>query len=114
MIVIAPLPKLFGFDAITFWPFVFIDKHYAKNEPLIKHEMVHYREQRKVLTLPWLFWYWVNRQFRFEAEIRGHAVQVQLGGGTIQWAAWHISSKYKTGHSLEQCLEALQKELTQL
>jgi hypothetical protein len=39
-------------------------------------------------------------------------MQVRLGGGTIQWAAWHIATKYNTGRTVEQALEALTTELS--
>ena len=114
MIVITNLPRLRGFDALTTWPFIFITPKLVNNVPLIEHEIVHYREQRAMLTIPWLLMYWLSRQFRFNAEIRGHAVQVKLGGGTIQWAAWHIATKYKTGRSIQEAQAALKTELLRL
>jgi hypothetical protein len=112
VIIVTSLPRLRGFDAITSWPLILITPALANNTPLIEHELVHYREQRVVLTIPWLLMYWLSKRFRFEAEVRGHAVQVKLGGGTIQWAAWHIATKYKTGRSIEQAHEALTTELS--
>jgi hypothetical protein len=111
MIIVTSLPRLRGFDAITSWPFIFITPEMAGNAPLIEHERVHYREQRAVLTIPWLLMYWLSKRFRFEAEVRGHAMQVKLGGGTIQWAAWHIATKYNTGRSIEQAHDAITAEL---
>jgi hypothetical protein len=111
MKIVTSLPRLRGFDALTSWPFIFITPEMADNVPLIEHEKVHYREQRAVLTIPWLVMYWVSKRFRFEAEVRGHAVQVKLGGGTIQWAAWHIATMYATGRTIQQAMEALTAEL---
>ena len=34
-----------GFDALTLWPFIFVRPLCRNNEPLIEHELVHYREQ---------------------------------------------------------------------
>jgi hypothetical protein len=111
MIVVTSLPRLFGFDALTVWPFVFITKQYAQNVPLLEHEKVHLREQAAMLVIPWLLMYRLSKRFRFGAEVRGHAVQVKLGGVTIQWAAHHIATKYSTGHSTGQAFDALTREL---
>jgi hypothetical protein len=111
MIIKTSFPKCFGFAAITMWPFIFITPELAEDKPLIEHELVHYREQRKWLVLPWWVVYLTNKTFRFNAEIRGHAAQFYYNGCSLQWAAAHIVSKYKTGKSLEQTKKALQEAL---
>ena len=60
-----------GFDAFTVWPFIFVRPECKDDAALIEHELVHYREQRKTLTVPWLLRYWLSKKFRFHAELRG-------------------------------------------
>lgn len=107
MLIRANLPKLIGFDAITIWPFIFITPAYASNKPLIEHELVHYREQRKWLCLPWWIAYAISKEFRFNAEVRGHAAQIKHYGCTLEWAAQHIADNYKTEKTFEQAQHAL-------
>lgn len=112
MKIVTNLPRLRGFDALTVWPFIFITEEHANNVPLVEHEKVHLREQVRLLVFPWLFLYAFSKRFRFDAEVRGHAAQVKLGGVTAQWAAWHIATKYNTGRSIEQALAAINRELS--
>lgn len=114
MVVLTSFSRLFGFDALTVWPFIFIVKQHKNNHALIEHEKVHYTEQRDSLLFPWLIQYCLSDRFRFNAEVRGHAVQVKLGGGTLQWAAFHIATKYDTGRTVEQAESALKAELQRL
>ncbi len=114
MIIKSKFAKIFGFDAITIWPIILITPETIDNIPLIAHEIVHYDEQQEMGVVKWLFKYWLNKTFRFEAEVRGHAVQVKLGDVSLDWAANHIATKYKTGFSKEQALQALTKQINSL
>lgn len=114
MVIVTSLPQIFGFDAFTIWPFIFITKKYSTNVPLVEHEKVHYKEQRDVFLFPWLLLYRLSAKFRFNAEVRGHAVQVKLGGVTLKWAAWHIATKYNTGRTVEQAEYALTQQLSKI
>jgi hypothetical protein len=90
---------------------IFISPEFAEDKPLIEHELVHYREQRNWLVLPWFLAYWLSKDLRFNAEVRGHAAQVFHGGCTVEWAAAHIVNKYHTGKSFAQARDALLVEL---
>lgn len=107
MLITTKAPSWFGFGAITIWPFILIVPSLAGDKALVEHELVHYREQRKWLCLPWWVAYLVSRKFRFNAEVRGHAAQIKHGGCTKEWAAEHIVRNYRTGKSYSQALEAL-------
>lgn len=50
------VPK--GYRAITLYPFIFVGNHSDKyNKTLINHEMIHIRQQRELLVLPFYLWY---------------------------------------------------------
>lgn len=112
MKIITKLPALLGFGAITIWPFIFVLPAQANDKALWQHELVHYREQRAAWVIPWLLRYLFDSDFRFAAEVRGHAVQIKHGGCSLAWAALQITDKYRTGKSFDQAFDALQKELS--
>jgi hypothetical protein len=83
------------FDALTVYPFIFVDPTQITNKPLIAHELVHYYEHRSCLVLPWLIRYAFSPKFRLAAEVRGYRVQIDLGGISLDQAA-DMLTKYKT------------------
>lgn len=45
-------------SAITLWPFIFVKHDHLKaDERLIRHEMIHLRQQVELLVLPFYLWY---------------------------------------------------------
>lgn len=100
------IPK--GFDAFTCWPFIFIRPKYISNEGLIKHEMVHYKEQG-LLSIPWLIQYFLSKKFRLAAEVRAYKVQIACDGITLMGAAVLLTT-YRLGISLEEAMNALMEE----
>lgn len=107
MIIVTSLPRVIGFDAISIWPFIFITPGFSKDRALLDHELVHYREQRAWLVLPWFLLYLCSKSFRFRAEVRGHAAQISNGGCTLEWAAAYIAKNYHTGKALNEIEQAL-------
>jgi hypothetical protein len=97
-----------GFDAFTCWPFIFIRPQSANNTGLIKHEMVHYREQG-VLSLVWLMKYFLSKQFRLQAEVRAYKVQIACGGIALLSAA-SMLLKYRLGITTEEAIKYLTEE----
>jgi hypothetical protein len=57
---------------------------------------VHYREQG-CLVLPWWALYLCSRRFRQAAEVRAYRRQYELGGITIEKAAWRLATQYRLG-----------------
>jgi hypothetical protein len=94
-----------GFDALTFWPFIFIKPNCIHNKGLIKHEMVHYKEQG-ILVLVWWFRYLVSKKFRLQAEVRAYRVQMKYGGITLHHAATMLT-KYKLGIDINKAYDYL-------
>lgn len=64
MVVRVKIPSFIGAAAVTFWPFIIIDKRLnIISESLIRHEMVHLEQQRKWaiygLGIGLLAWYFI-------------------------------------------------------
>lgn len=100
------IPK--GFDAFTFWPFIFIRPKCINDQGLIKHEMVHYKEQG-VLSIPWLIRYFLSKKFRLAAEVRAYRVQIACEGITLVAAA-KLLTTYRLGISFEEAKSYLMEE----
>ena len=98
------VPK--GFDAITCFPFILMRPEVAGDAALIAHEMVHYREQKASWVIPWLLRYLLSHEFRYQAELRGYRVQVELGGITREGAA-QMLCQYGLGVTYDDALAAL-------
>lgn len=111
MIKTVNFPRWFRFDAITLWPFVFVRKGRENDTALIAHEKAHLIDQRNWLVLPWFVMYLISPRFRFTAEVIGHAAQIKAGGGTVQWAAAHITNRYWTFCTFAEAEAALKMEL---
>lgn len=99
-----------GYDAFTFYPFIFVRPSRANDKALIAHEMVHYREQKKYLVIPWLWRYFTSRQFRLRAELRGYAEQVRLNGIDLPGAVKMLAT-YGSGHTEDELTQLLKDEL---
>ena len=95
-----------GFDAITFWPVIFVRPEHRHNAALIAHELVHYQEQRWI-TPVWVLRYLLSRKFRLAAEVRAYRVQIALGGITQDQAA-QMLTRYRLGITFKHALGALQ------
>lgn len=94
------------FDAITAWPFIFVRPEHKDDAALIAHEMVHYRSMAWLTPFWWLR-YALSKSFRWSQEIKAYKVQIALGGITaIQAAA--MLTYYRTGHTYEEALAAVQ------
>lgn len=100
------IPK--AFDSITIWPFIFIRPEVAEGSALIEHELVHYREQRNCLLLPWLALYLLWPGFRLAAEVRAYRRQIELKGITLDKAA-KLLTLYRTGISYDKAVQLLNK-----
>lgn len=96
-----------GHDAYTVWPFIFAKPGTGK--ALIEHELVHYREQRACLVLPWLVAYLCSRRFRLAAEVRGYRRQIEMGGISAQYAAQLLARGYRLGITQAEALAALEQ-----
>jgi len=106
--MILSLPfRPFGFAAFTCWPFVFVHKDSLNDSPLLAHEGVHYAEQRRVLTLPWLLAYLLWAPFRLRAEVRAYALQIKLGGLSPEQAA-QLLLRYRCGVTYDEVLGLVQ------
>ena len=96
-----------GYEAVTVWPFILVRPGSAGDKALIEHELVHYREQARVLTIPWLLRYWLSKSFRLNAEVRGYKRQIELGGITVSRAALLLET-YGTGHTYNELIALLE------
>lgn len=94
-----------GYDAITFWPFIFVLPDKQSNKPLIEHELVHYREQAWITPI-WILRYALSRRFRLEAEVRAYKRQLALDGITQDQAA-EMLCRYGLGITLAQAKQLL-------
>lgn len=96
------------FNAITIWPFIFVDNwHGLHHDPaLLDHEMVHYREQAWITPIWWLR-YAFSKSFRVNAEAKAYAVQVQAGGLTIVGAAQWLM-KYDKELTIEDSIKLIE------
>lgn len=99
-----------GYNAFTFYPFIFVRPACAKDAALIGHEMVHYREQQKTGVFRWMWKYFTDEDFRLATELRGYAEQVRLGGITT-WDAAKLLSTYNTGRSPEELNKLLVQQV---
>ena len=93
------------FDAITFWPCIFVRPEHRGDAALIEHELVHYREQRWITPL-WVLRYLLSRKFRLAAEVRAYQRQIALGGITYEQAA-NMLMHYQLGVTFAQALQSL-------
>ena len=98
------IPK--GYHAFCVWPFIFVHPDHAESYGLIEHEMVHYREQRRCLMLPWWLLYGLSRRFRQAAEVRAYRRQIAVGGITADKAADYLLG-YHLGITKAQALALL-------
>lgn len=99
------IPK--KFDAVTVWPFIFIRPENAKDDGLITHELVHYREQKEWLVLPWLLAYGLSKRFRLAAEVRGYKAQIAAGTILPIEAAFYLT-QYGLNLTMTDALKLLQ------
>lgn len=95
-----------GFDAFTVWPFIFVRPEARNDTGLIEHEMVHYREQRSCLTVPWLIAYFISKRFRLDAEVRAYKRHIEVGGITTDHAAEALT-KYGLSVTVDQARKLL-------
>lgn len=54
------LPDRWSYDAIALWPFILAKKRFRQQglpASLLRHEMIHWRQQRELLLLPFYFLY---------------------------------------------------------
>lgn len=55
-----------GFNAITLWPFVVVrNEQLRRNQRLLNHERIHFRQQFEMLVLPFYVWYVVEFLIRW-------------------------------------------------
>jgi len=99
-----------GYNAFTFYPFIFVRPACAQDAALIGHEMVHYRDQQKTGVLKWVWKYLTDEDFRLDAELRGYAEQVRLGG-IESWEAAKMLTTYDTGRSPEELNKLLLQQI---
>jgi hypothetical protein len=93
------IPK--AFDGITIWPFILMR---MKDDALLAHEMVHYKEQAWIAPIWWIR-YALDRKFRVAAEARAYKVQMAAGMSIYQAARWLM--KYDSRLKFEDAMIAL-------
>lgn len=94
------------FDAVTIWPFIFVRPGKQPDTGLIEHELVHYREQIRMLILPWLLAYFLSKRFRLDAEVRAYKRQMEVGGISRESAA-SMLLRYRLGITYSGAMDAL-------
>jgi len=110
MIIVKKRPPAFTkADAMTIAPFVIIDPRFINDKTLLAHEEIHYKEQIRVLTLPWWILYLLSPTFRLHAEVRAYKRQIELGGITVDLAAYFISSRYRLNISVDKVQQLLRE-----
>lgn len=95
----------YGFSACALWPFIFVLPEERRNNALIGHEMVHYREQAWVMPL-WVLFYLMSKRFRLAAEARAYSRQIELRGISAAQAAQSLLG-YRLGITLDEARTAL-------
>jgi len=53
----------FNFVGLSFFPFIFLRIDRDVDEPLIRHEMIHWYRTKKFLAIPWFLFYGANFLF---------------------------------------------------
>ena len=69
-----------GYSAIALWPFIFVRKGYAKDDPvrygrMLNHEKIHCRQQLEMLLVLFYVWYlveWLYRSIEFGSFSKGY------------------------------------------
>jgi hypothetical protein len=86
-----------GVNGITFSPFgVYIRREYIHNGRIVRHELIHWRQQWELLIIPFYIWYglealikWSYEDISFEREAYAHASdQGYLEKGKRRPFAW--------------------------
>jgi len=88
------------------WPFIFVQPYFSRHRDLIEHGLVHFREQKKMLVIPWFLAYVLSKRFRRNAELCTYRHQIAIGGISVQRAAGNLT-KYKLGISYRKALDLL-------
>ena len=70
--------KWFGYDAITFGSHVFITKEAFDNKQLLKHEMVHVEQYRRMGNLRFIMQY-IYYHFKFGYENNPLEIEAREG-----------------------------------
>jgi hypothetical protein len=105
------IKKLLGFDGYCLYPFIFM--HTPSDKALYEHEMVHYREQKKMFVIGWLFAYQFSKKFRLGCELRAYAAQIRHSSNPEEytWAAKHMVNLYNFDLTVLEAHALLTEEL---
>ena len=105
-VVASRIPRLFGADAMVFYPWCLIVVERIRDKALIEHERVHALEQIEMGR--WLWWarYLLCSGFRLACEVAAYRRQMDLGGITRVQAARQLC-KYCTGVTSDQAYRLL-------
>lgn len=95
-----------GFAGFTVWPFIFVCHGSRDDAGLIGHELVHFAEQRRCLTIPWLAAYLISKRFRCKSEVRAYRRQIAMGCIGVHDAAASLM-KYRLGITYPEALALL-------
>lgn len=52
-------------EAMTVWPFIFVNPNYDLTEVTIRHESIHGQQQKEMLLIPFYIWYFVEYGIRY-------------------------------------------------
>lgn len=102
------IPK--GYDAVTFYPRIYVHKGAAVDAGLLVHETVHWGRQRDMGRWRWLFKDLTDEDFRYAEELLAYTAQVRAGGLTLERAATYLTT-YHTGRSQQDAVKDLTDEL---
>ena len=87
--------------------------HTPSDKDLYEHEMVHYREQKKMFVIGWLFAYQFSKKFRLGCELRAYAAQIRHSSNPEEytWAAKHMVNLYNFDLTVLEAHALLTEEL---
>ena len=114
LIVLKEWPPIINFfisaGAISIYPFLFTVRGWEKNRAVMLHEELHLREQKEMGTIKWLLKYLFSKSFRYDAELRGHAMAV-ANGYNLKSAAKEFSENYNLGITPTEAKRAIKQEI---
>jgi len=102
MVRASHIPRLFGADAIAFYPWTLVVLERYSDQALLAHELVHLQEQESLGRWRWWWRYLTSCRFRLAAEVRGYRAQVAMRGISVDEAARRISRCYLLRVTTEQ------------
>lgn len=92
--------------AFAIYPNIYVREGWQYTDWLIEHEKLHIKEQKEMGVYKWLFKYLVNKEFRYQAELRAYKVSIAHGLAATE-AARMLAKHYRLEYSYHWILADL-------